>query len=582
MTDVGSARVEVEGDVRNFARQTERDLNRALSRIRTPEVGIDVDKNRLASTFISAGTEAAQTMTSAIGKGLGGLSSALGSNPYVAAAGAALAASLVAVAAPAIGALLSGALIGGAGLGVIGLGAWLLKEEPALKAAASSLTGTLKSEFTAAAQPMLGPLVAALGVFEDLVKRIAPQLKAMFSGLADSGAIQALATGLASLVENALPGFQELITAAGPFLKSLGESLPVLGAGMSVFFSAIADGGPGAALFFKDLITFIASSVAALGIMLGWLASAYPAVRQFFVDAGVWIQGAVAWFTQFGLAVGAALAPLVPVFTTTWNLIKAVVTTAWNVISGVVRVGAAVIQGVIRVASAAISGNWSATWAAIKATVSNVMNAVRSLVSSAINGVKSIISSGISAARTVWTAGWNAFVSAVSSAAGRVRSVVTGLASTVRGAFASAGGWLRDAGRRIIDGLISGIQAGFGRVQSLLGSLTSMLPDWKGPAEVDRKILENSGRLVMLGFEQGLTDQFGSIRKTLGDLTGDLPTFTAGASNRPRGGDGAALGSSVQVTIQPGAIVVQGQGREAGEEAAEAILERLGAATLVR
>ncbi|GAB3081177.1 phage tail protein [Micromonospora schwarzwaldensis] len=582
MSDVGSARVEVTGDVRNFARQTERDLDRALSRIKTPTVDIkadvDVDRERLGSSFAGAGTEAAQAMTESIGKGLGGLSSALGSNPYVAAAGAAIAATIAAVAAPAIGALLSGALIGGAGLGVIGLGAWLLREEPALKAAASSLTGTLKSTFTDAAKPMLGPLVEALGRFEELVKRISPQVSAMFKGLADSGAIQALAEGLAGLVENALPGFQELITAAGPFLKEMAAALPILGTGLSVFFSAIADGGPGAALFFKDFLTFISAMIAGLGVMLGWLSSVYPTVRQFFIDAAAWIQGAIGWLAQFGASVGAALAPLVPIFTGVWQTISAVVSTAWKLIVNAVTTAINVVKGVIAAVSAAIRGDWQGTWNGIKSVVSAVLNGIRTAVSTTLNGIKGVISGALSTIRAAWTAGWNAMVSVVTGAASRVRSAVTGLRQTVIGAFAAAGSWLADAGRRIIDGLISGIRSGFDRVRSTLSSLTSMLPDWKGPAEVDDKILYDAGQRVMKGFRLGIEDQRRSIQDTLRGLTGDLPSWTAG---RPRGGDGASAGGSFSIG-ELHVHVSGATGREAGEEAAEAVLERLGAATLAR
>jgi len=111
-----------------------------------------------------------------------------------------------------------------------------------------------------------------------------------------------------------------------------------------------------------------------------------------------------------------------------------------------------------------------------------------------------------------------------------------------------------------------------------------MLPDWKGPAEVDRKILEDSGRLVMSGFERGLESEFDSIRKRLAGLTSDLPGFTApaGATAR-RGGDGASQsGATVLVTVEPGAIVIQGGGPEAGHQAAEAVLERLAQAALAR
>jgi hypothetical protein len=169
------------------------------------------------------------------------------------------------------------------------------------------------------------------------------------------------------------------------------------------------------------------------------------------------------------------------------------------------------------------------------------------------------------------------------AAIGAVRSALSSIRSAVTGAFAGAGSWLASAGARIIDGLVGAIRAGFDRVRGVLSSLTSLLPDWKGPANVDDKILWDAGQRVMAGFEGGLTSQFASVRKTLGDLTGDLPTFTSTAASRPRGGDGASqLAPDVTVTIQAGAIVVQGQGREAGEEAAEAVLERLAQATLVR
>lgn len=577
MSDVGSARVRITGDVRDFARDTERELNRALAGINLRKVDIDVDRDRLGRSFTQAGAEAAQAMTESIGKGLGGLSSALGSNPYVAAAGAAIAATIAAVAAPAIGALLSGALLGGAGLGVIGLGAWLLREEPALKAAASSLTGTLKETFTNAAKPLLGPLVTALGTFEGLVKRIGPQVSAMFQGLADSGAIEALATGLAGLAENALPGFLELINAAGPFLKEMAAALPVLGTGLSAFFSAIADGGPGAALFFKDFLTFIGAMIAGLGVMLGWLSSVYPAVRQFFIDAVAWISDAITWLTNFGMAVGQAFAPLVPIVTAVWDTISAVVTTAWDLMVNAVTTAISVIQGIISTVSAAISGDWQGTWNGIKAVVSAVLNGIGTAVSATLNGIRGVISGVLSTIGAAWTAGWNAMVSVVTGAASRVGSAVNGLRQTVIGAFSAAGSWLVDAGRRIIDGLIDGIRSGFDRVRSTLNSLTAMLPDWKGPAEVDRKILEGSGRMVMEGFGRGIERERNAIRRALQDVTGDLPGFAAGPV---RGGDGAAAGS-----LHVGEIHVHvsgATGEDAGRKAAEEILEQLARSAIVR
>ncbi len=89
--------------------------------------------------------------------------------------------------------------------------------------------------------------------------------------------------------------------------------------------------------------------------------------------------------------------------------------------------------------------------------------------------------------------------------------------------------------------------------------------------------------MVMQGFEAGLTDQFASVRRTLAGITADLPGIAvpAGAT---RGGDGAAtpVGAGITMTIAPGAIVIQGGGAGAGQEAAEALLARLGQAATNR
>ncbi len=170
-------------------------------------------------------------------------------------------------------------------------------------------------------------------------------------------------------------------------------------------------------------------------------------------------------------------------------------------------------------------------------------------------------------------------ISTVRSRISTIVSAIRGLRSTAIGAFSSAGSWLASAGRRIIDGLISGIRSGFARVRGLLGELTSMLPSWKGPAEVDRKILRGSGQLVMEGFRRGIEDQRRDIENTLRSFTGGLPGM---ASPSPaRGGDGASLGGN-SITIMPGAIVINGQGAAAGEAAAGAVLRRLAQATTVR
>jgi hypothetical protein len=257
VTDVGHARVEVTGDVRRFARDTERDLDRALSRIQLDPVSVPVDTDALRRSGEEAGKAAGESAGRAAGRAIGPelqkntdsnrirrflgkilagaaraavvpVARALGAGlstlpkligPTLIVAGLGIAAGIAAAAVPAIGSLIGAGLATGVGLGALGLGVLLLKEEPALKSAASSLMDTIEEEFRAAAQPLLRPLVDALGEFERAAERIAPQLRSMFAGLAP--AIAPLTTGLIGLVENSLPGFVSLVQASGPIFEAM-------------------------------------------------------------------------------------------------------------------------------------------------------------------------------------------------------------------------------------------------------------------------------------------------------------------------------------------------------------------------
>jgi hypothetical protein len=129
--------------------------------------------------------------------------------------------------------------------------------------------------------------------------------------------------------------------------------------------------------------------------------------------------------------------------------------------------------------------------------------------------------------RTGVVARTNALISFVGSIPGRIVSALGNLAGLLRGAGAS-----------VIDGFLAGIRAGFDRVRSTLSQLTGMLPDWKGPARVDREILEPSGDLVAGGFERGFVERFSQTRALMGDLTASLPAAVGGRGAAGTGGGG--------------------------------------------
>ncbi len=153
---------------------------------------------------------------------------------------------------PVIGTAIAGAISLGIGAGFIGLAAFLLREQEGLIKAAQEFKTTLKAVFTDAAMPMLQPLIGALGILKQMVIDIGPSLKEIFAALADSGGIQALATGLAGMFKEMMPGLKELAPVIGSLLSALGSALPGIGRGLSDMFSSLAEAGPGMILFIEN------------------------------------------------------------------------------------------------------------------------------------------------------------------------------------------------------------------------------------------------------------------------------------------------------------------------------------------
>jgi hypothetical protein len=135
-----------------------------------------------------------------------------------------------------------------------------------------------------------------------------------------------------------------------------------------------------------------------------------------------------------------------------------------------------------------------------------------------------------------------------------------------------------------------------------------MLPDWKGPAEVDKTILYKSGQMVMDGFDKGLASRVNVVRNRLNQITASMPSETERLvdviarrqrsrsktiervkrlvkdrkSGQPgsSGDTGSDKSSTITVNFGPGSIVINGMGEQAGRDTAEALLEALANAQL--
>jgi len=84
-----------------------------------------------------------------------------------------------------------------------------------------------------------------------------------------------------------------------------------------------------------------------------------------------------------------------------------------------------------------------------------------------------------------------------------------------------------------------------GSLKRQLQSITSLLPDWKGPADRDRRLLFPSGRLIMQGLSSGIQAQVPDLQRQLRRLTAEIPHL---------GRSGVTGSPPVQAQVNHGAL----------------------------
>ncbi len=315
----------------------------------------------------------------------------------------------------------------------------------------------------------------------------------------------------------AVTTLMEAVTGLANVFTSLPQSMQTVlgvGAGLAVGVGALAAA-------FGPLLLFLGGPGGAIG-MFGRLTGALPGVGALFAA----LTGPV------GIAV-AAIAAAIGIgvlIVKNWDTIKAAASALWQFVQDAFSAGVDFLKGVVGGVVGFITESWdrakaltSAAWDALTSAITDTIRGAADFVQSIVDRVVGFISGAWERARDLTLAAWTGLREAVGNAIGGVIDLVQGIPGKVLDALGNVGSLLMDAGRGIIGGLIDGIMSGFRRVKDTLSDLTSFLPDWKGPADTDRKLLFDAGRLIMGGFERGLLSQFGSVEATLRSLSVAIP-----------------------------------------------------------
>lgn len=339
MADVGKAKVEVVGDVRNFARQTERDLNAALAKIRIDPVRLTTDSNQIKDEAQKAGETLGAGMaqsagdtirkdsgkisaassdagdkagdasgksfgrrfSNSAGQALGKMGKDLGSKigpalkstlsgigdvigPVLGKAGTAVAftfgAAFVATAGgiigPALAAAITAALGVGLGLGLIGIGVIALKSLKPVEKAFKGLGDTLKSVGREAAKPLLKPLLGSIEILRADLKFLQPQFQSIFKGIAPM--VKPITMALSSFSANVLDGIKASLPGINAAMTGFARILPTVGKWLGDFFKTIFEN--------EDLIDNTTEGI--MRLVFGPLKLLGPIISGLNVLFGVW------------------------------------------------------------------------------------------------------------------------------------------------------------------------------------------------------------------------------------------------------------------------------------------------------
>lgn len=350
----------------------------------------------------------------------------------------------------------------------------------------------------------LGPVLVTAGrAFGDLLRALGPFITLAGTLVANLlPALNPLLSGLGDIFRAAAPFIQEVATVLSSLFLPVIQQLPgILEQIVPVFTDFVATVLPQ----LTEQLEFAAPTLADLGLQIADLAVAVaPLVVQILELATVMASQLVPIVNG---AVMGTLVLLAGALTGLGQLIEDFVIPTMHLFIGV-------LNGDV----------FDATTTAGR-QVREFADTARTKISEFVDSASERISHYAGVARDKFNDAKNSALNAVSDMVSDAVAYLSDLPGRAANAVGDLGHVLFNAGASLVSGFIDGIQSKIGAVTSTLANLTAKLPDWKGPAELDARILTPSGELLIDGLIAGIQRAVPRVRTELQGLTGQLPQF---------------------------------------------------------
>lgn len=275
-------------------------------------------------------------------------------------------------------------------------------------------------------------------------------------------------------------------------------------------------------LVFQLGVTAVSAVMSGLATVVGL---AWEGVKTVFSAAvavvkAAW-EGFVALLRGGAAVIGAVFTGIGTVASWVWNGIKAVISGAGAVIQAV-WAGIKTAAGWLGSAFQGLLGVVKSVWNGIKAVIGWAAHQVKITFQTIVGSIGMVIGWFGKLLSKVWGV-LGQIASSIWNAITKVVGWVAQIPGKIVNAFGNAGSILLNVGKKIIGGLWNGIKSGFGAIKDGFKWLTSKLTSWKGPEEVDKRLLYGAGRLIIGGLVQGMESQYSTVRGSLQRLTRGMP-----------------------------------------------------------
>lgn len=461
--------------------------------------------------------------------------------PFAAALSTPIGAAVIAVAGTAalafVGAFATALATAGLGGVFLAIGIAAVAGNKRLQNAFGETVNTLKRTFSSAARPLIDPLIRALGIVQQTIRDIGPELNQIFTVLA--GAIEPLTRGMSGFVTE----FLRVLTAdpaalAGmrDALIAIGENLPKVGAALGELFARLATNENNVrniGLLF-DLLVFSINSVGAslllLSSTLDYIVAGWNKVIAVTQAVVAWLSGPFAsgfmgvvnaiggFFTSIPGWISGAWTAIVTFFQNLWTTVS---TFTVNLVTGIIGFFTA-LPGRIMSAVAALPGMLVSFFVTTLSAVAFAVGfAIGSIIKfwidlpgrivAAISALPGLVASIFNSVRSTATSVVSSLVSSVvsffSQLPGRAYSAAIGIVQRIASVFQSARSTAVSTAGQIVSSVVSTLAQLPGRAASAVQSVGSRIA---GALRSAIGQASSIGRQIIQGLINGIQSMAGA------------------------------------------------------------------------